>query len=102
MLASCTRNLSETTLLREQNAQLVQTSSAGLRIPKEAVRVEEDGKIGVYCLSGLQAKFKPVTILFEGESFYLVEYDRGNAAAIREGDLVIVAGEGLYDGKVVA
>ncbi len=102
VLASCTRNLSETTLLREQNAQLVQTSSAGLRIPKEAVRVEEDGKIGVYCLSGLQAKFKPVTILFEGESFYLVEYDRGNAAAIREGDLVIVAGEGLYDGKVVA
>jgi putative membrane fusion protein len=102
VLASSARYLSETTLLREQNAQLIQMSGSGLRIPKEAVRVEKEGKIGVYCLAGLQAKFKPVTILFEGESFYLVENDRGNAAAVREGDLVIISAEGLYDGKVVA
>jgi putative membrane fusion protein len=102
VVASSGRYLAETTLLRKQSAELINTSGSGLRVPKEAVRVNENGTIGVYCLTGIQAKFKPVDIVYESENFYLVENDRSNGSALREGDEVIVSGEGLFDGKVVA
>ena len=107
--------LQELTMLRQQRAQIVTGTVEGLRIPKEALRAEktirnEDGTtekvegIGVYCVVGMEARFKPVEVVYSGENFVIV---RSNAPAdkenirIRVGDKVIVAARGLYDGKVV-
>ena len=106
--------LSDTTLLRRQTVELVFDSITGIRVPKQALRVdqqtvtdEETGEEsqasvpGVYTLVGEQAEFKPVTVLYEGDSFVLVEPADSNRKSLRAGDVVIVASGQLYDGMVI-
>ena len=100
---SCTRYLADMTRARHAEAEIVFESWEGLRIAKKALRVDENGQSGVYCLVGLSARFKPVTVVFKGEDYCLVEPDNpsGETLRIREGDQAIIAAEDLYDGKVV-
>ena len=108
--------LSQLTLLREQSAQIIFSSVEGIRVPREAVRLvtetteNEDGTVtettvtGVYCVSGREAEFKPVTVLYSNENFALVEADIASnqeLLRLRPGDEVIVNARDLYDGKVI-
>ena len=77
--------------------------------------LDQVGQLGVYRVSGAQAEWVPVQILWEAEDYYLIAQadkvdEEGNqqtlsdyeqATALREGDTVIVSGEDIYDGKVV-
>ena len=115
VVLSTDKYLSDTTLLRRQTVELVFDSITGVRVPKEALRVEqqtvtdeetgEESQVsvtGVYALVGEQAEFKPVTILSQSDSFALVEAaDATDRKGLRAGDIVIVASEDLYDGKVI-
>lgn len=115
VVLSSDKYLADTTLLRRQTVELVFDSVTGVRVPKEAIRVEqrtvtdeETGEesqasvTGVYALVGEQAEFKPVTILKQGDTFTLVEAaDTSDRKGLRAGDIVIVAAEDLYDGKVI-
>jgi len=90
--------------LRREAARVVFTSKEGIRVPKEALRVDEDGQAGVYVASGHNARFRPVTILAEDEVSYLVEADPADGLdtrILRAGDQVVLASDTLYDGKVV-
>lgn len=105
---SLDRYLSQMTLQRHLTADIIDRSYSGLRIPKKAVRMNEQGQAGVYCVVGLQAEFKRIAIVYEGGDYYLVkpaEKDDGTpldgAMMLRENDEVIVSASGLYDGKVV-
>ena len=104
-----------TTLLRHQNAQIIFDSYTGLRVPRSAVRIltetvtDEDGTdltektTGVYCVWGSAARFKPVDIVWQEESYILVTPTEGASATrtLRAGDEVITAAEDLFDGKVI-
>lgn len=115
--------LPELTLLRQQSAEVILGSLEGIRVPREALRaekasVDENGELvtteqtGVYCLVGMEARFKPVEVLYSGDGFALVQsvYDGAagdltssqEVARLRNGDQVIVAGRDLYDGKVMS
>ena len=59
-------HLAYVTLLRAQNVELILARYEGLRIPKNALRVDADGSSGVYCLVGLRAYRKPVEVLWQG------------------------------------
>ena len=104
-----TRYLSYMTLLREQNAELFISAYDGLRVPKNALRVDENGVSGVYCLVGRVAYFKPVSIVYQGSDYCLVEPGTIEAATesqkslytLRPNDEVIVSAGELYNGKVV-
>ena len=122
---SSNRFLSDTTLLRRQTVELVFSSRIGIRVPREAVRVEtvtetetdpdtkEERQVErqvtcVYVQVGINAELKPVTILAQGEDYYVVESaipkdakDSQAKKALRSGDLVIGAGEDIWDGKVL-
>ena len=101
--------LSYVTALRAQSAELILESYTGLRIPKNALRIGEDGRTGVYCLIGRQSYFKPVELIYQGEDYCLVrpgemQVVRDSDAilyTLRAGDEVIVTAEELYNGKVV-
>lgn len=122
VVLSASRFLSETTLLRRQTVELVFHSVTGIRVPKEAVRVvtrtstdkdtgqtSQTSVTAVYAMVGVQAEEKPVTILEEGEDYFLVEpapFSNPNSLtetkkALRPGDEIIVRADGLYDGKVL-
>lgn len=106
--------LSHLTLLRQQSAQVITNTLEGIRVPKEALRIltktkeNEDGSTsqiqisGIYCIIGLEAWFKPVEILYNGEGFLLVQSaSQDEKLRLRPGDEVIISAQDLYDGKVV-
>ena len=108
-------NMAQVTLLRRQSAQLIWRTVAGIRVPNEALRaantkVDQEGNrttvesLGVSCVVGMEARFKPVEVLYSGDGFVLV---RSTAASdqeslrLRPGDEIIISAKDLYDGKVV-
>ena len=108
-------NMAQVTLLRRQSGQLIWRTVAGIRVPNEALRaantkVDQEGNrttvesLGVYCVVGMEARFKPVEVLYSGDGFVLV---RSTAASdqeslrLRPGDEIIISAKDLYDGKVV-
>lgn len=108
--------LPQLTLLRRQTAQVIFHTVEGIRVPLDALRIRtettenEDGTTsetqttGVYCVVGMEARFKPVEVLYSGDGFALVRAaapeDRENLR-LRPGDEVIISARDLYDGKVV-
>lgn len=107
--------LRELTLLRRQRAQIITETIGGIRVPRECLRAErayldENGRTvteertGIYCLVGREARFKPVEVIYSGDSFLLVAPapDLDATRVIRPGEQVIVAARGLFDGKVLA
>lgn len=100
--------LAAVTLIRETQAELILKTYSGLRVPKNALRMN-DGKAGVYCRIGLVAYYKPVHILFQNDDYIIVEpgeiesdaKSRIELYTIRAGDAVIISSEELYDGKVL-
>ena len=106
VLFRCVRYLPEVTLLRKQKAEVIFGKAAGLRAPKEALRmIEEDGErvTGIYCVVGTEARFKPVEVVYTGDTFLLVRSTaERESLRLRAGDELIVRAENLYNGKVVA
>lgn len=101
LVLSCSQYMQNVTLLRQQSADVVFNSYQGLRVPKDAVRVDEAGKTGVYTLEGATARWKPITILHDNGESYVVELDKTSTANLWPGDEVIIHAKNLYDGKVV-
>ena len=64
---------------------------------------EQEQVVGVYCLWGTTARFKPVEVVWQGEDYILVTPAEGTTGTrvLRDGDQVITAAEDLYDGKVI-
>ena len=101
--------LSAVSMLRDQSAELILESLDGLRVPKNALRIDADGNTGVYCRIGRQAWFKPVKLIYQGEDFCLLlpgEIDAVRESdyifyTLRAGDEVIVSAQELYNGKVL-
>ena len=126
IVLSAERGLKEITLLREQTVDLIFKRYSGIRIPKQALRMEtvtftdpetktetETQVLGVYAIAGAQAQFKPVDIIREGSDYALVSpatgsdyfrnFSSGEARlrTLRSGDEIVVTASDLYDGKVV-
>lgn len=101
LVLSCSYYMQDVTLLRQQSADVVFTSYAGLRVPKNAIRVNEASQAGVYVLEGNNAVWKPVNILYDNGESYVVELDKDSTGNLWPGDEIIVEAKNLYDGKVV-
>lgn len=107
--------LPQLTLLRQQSAMIVRDTIAGIRVPQAALhavntKLDENGQkvtvegTGLYCVVGMEARFKPVRVLHSGDGFVLVESTAASNQEnlrLRPGDEVIIAASNLYDGKVV-
>lgn len=108
-------HLPQLTLLRQQSAAIIRETINGIRVPQAALRaantkLDETGQrvtvegTGLYCVVGMEARFKPVRVLYSGDGFVLVESTAASNQEnlrLRPGDEVIIAASGLYDGKVV-
>ncbi|MCQ2420554.1 MAG: hypothetical protein MJ118_05405 [Clostridia bacterium] len=89
------------TLLRQQSADLVFASYSGLRVPKDAVRVTEDGRVGVYVREGAVAKWKSIRLLYDNGESYVAALDKSSTSNLWPGDEIIVHAKNLYEGKVL-
>lgn len=90
--------------LRQESCRVVFESATGIRIPKAALRVDEKNGAVVYIASGYVAKSRPVKILAETDSDYIVVSNPKNEEdkrLLQSGDELILASTDLYDGKVI-
>lgn len=112
--------LQELTLLRRQSAEIVLSTTEGIRVPRAALRVStqtvtetdeatgeevtrEVSVTGVYCVNGTKARFKPVEVLYTGEEYAILQPATDTEKLrLRAGDTVIVTARDLYDGKVIS
>lgn len=123
LVFSCRSGLADTTLLRRQTAEIITQHLTGIRIPRSALRalkqnvkrsvtdeatgktetVEEETTVtGVYTVVSRQAEFHPVTVLYQGEDYFLVApADPDAPDRLRAGDEILVYTAGITDGKVV-
>ncbi|MBQ9941288.1 MAG: hypothetical protein IJO74_07105 [Clostridia bacterium] len=99
---------------RLQELQIIKKSYSGLKIPKNALRIQDKFE-GVFVLSGNEVKFKRIHRIFESDSFYLAdlndplssgeylnnEQENNTYSYLSLYDAVITEGKELYDGKVV-
>ncbi|MDR0446295.1 MAG: hypothetical protein LBH17_04585 [Oscillospiraceae bacterium] len=115
---SCDYGMRDILNVRATDAEIVYGEISGLRVPRDAVRLEppgdESGESGangngtdgnlsaletyVYIAEGHRAKRVRVTILRDYGTAYIVQ---GRSSILRDGSEVIVKANGLYDGKVV-
>ena len=108
---SSSRYLILTTLLRCQTVELIFDRWSGLRIPKQALHLEEvtrtDDKTGepvsvqilaVYALVNGHAELREVEIVHEGEDYYVVRSVGTGPKVLRAEDTIITEATGLRDG----
>jgi len=96
---SSKRKMQDVASLRELAADIVFSRHSGIRVPKEAVHLDEDGSAFVYVLQAAQAHKAYMKIAAESGDFYLAEPEDG---MLCEGAQIITRGSGLAEGKVVS
>lgn len=101
LVVSCAERMQDVTALRAVTASLSFRTYEGLRLPKDAVRTE-DGETGVYVLVGAKARWKPVEILYEYGDYCLIRQETDGTDCLRADDGVILTGEEIRDGSVIA
>lgn len=113
VIFSCNRYLALTTLLRHQTVELIFESWSGLRIPKEALRLEDvvdpnpDGsgepqvtgtRTVVYALVNGRVESREVSVVHEDADYYVVRPIGTSYKVLRDGDTIITQGTGLQNG----
>ncbi|MGO5095988.1 HlyD family efflux transporter periplasmic adaptor subunit [Agathobaculum sp. LCP25S3_E8] len=100
---------SEMVSMRQQPIEIIIATYTGLKVPKEAVYVQEtttsDGKTqkedGVFILSGSFQKFKIINKLYETDDYYVVEQSATNSDMLVAQDQIIISGKNLQNNMVV-
>ncbi len=103
VIFSSNRQLANFSVDRSLSCEVIFKSYEGLRVSKKALRVNEEGQSGVYCMVGLTARFKPVSIVYSSGDYAIVTADDPSRETLRlrEGDTVIISAGELYDGMVM-
>ncbi|MBR7056462.1 MAG: hypothetical protein IKI17_05190 [Oscillospiraceae bacterium] len=101
VLFRCDTAMAETLALRSATASVIFGSYSGIRIPAQAVQVDEETQSTyVWCVTAMRLERKPIRILYAANEYVIVE--RGSAAdALREGNTVVVRGKDLEEGKLI-
>lgn len=94
------------TLMRAQSVRIRTGAVSGYKIPAEALTTLYNEK-GVFILVGSTVEFRRVTIIAEGDRYYIVntyasDNEEGiisNIPYLNVNDLIITSGNDLYDGK---
>ena len=97
----CDTHIADFAKVRKVSADAVVKTYSGLKVPREALRVNEDGQNGVYCLIDSQVKFKPVDIIFEKDSYYISRYDSSDTSSLLLYDEIVISAKNLENKKIV-
>lgn len=74
---------------------------AGIRIPKSAVRFDENENAGVYVKLGVEILFKKIDVMVYEGDYAIVKNTSDKDGYLSLYDSVVTEGTDLYDGKIV-
>jgi hypothetical protein len=95
------RGIHDIAPLRYLNAEIVFGIVSGIRVPKEAIHLGDDGTTFIYLQTGVRAEHVDVEILLEVGDSYLVRDGLESGTPLREGATIIVKANNLYHGNIV-
>lgn len=98
VVLSCDKELADLLGVRSMSADIVFKEYSGIRVPAEALHMDEDDNPYIYVMAGLQAHQVTVEIQGMSGAYYIVSSDD---TMLYEGADIIVSANNLYDGKVV-
>ncbi len=114
----CDRLDSAVTTGRTARFKLVIDTFGGLRVPRKALRYNEDGERGVFVEQGRNLVFKKVDVVYWADDYVICKQNvfkkRGDASSedadeyeeidddyLKLYDIIVTEGKDLYDGKFV-
>jgi len=101
VLFSSDRSIHEVAALRRLQAEIVNDVVTGIRVPKEAIHLDDDNTTFIFLQTGVRAERANVDILLESGDSYLVRDGAEAGTHLRAGSTIIVKANNLYHGKVV-
>lgn len=103
----CTLMNEELAALRKINGKIVISDFTGLKVNRDAVRIDENGNTGVYVRRGNIVNFRSLNIIYSEESFVIAAKPGENSnielpyTHLKQYDEVIISGKELKDGMVI-
>ncbi len=108
VILSCEYMDNKLCFMRFENIFIKKSSYFGFKIPKDSLKLYEDnGSLykGIYVKNGANLVFKKIDILYSGDDFVIAESFKDNyendEKCLVNGDMAVVHGKNLYDGKCV-
>lgn len=95
----CTTAMADMLTVRFAEASIITGTSEGLRVPKEAAHIDDDGTY-VYIVAGIRAEKKYISILQDMEDYYLVEISSGDDA-LKANSSIIITSHSISDGMLL-
>lgn len=97
----------ELTSLRKVEGKIIMNEYTGLKVSRDAVRLDEDGNSGVYVRIGNMVNFRSINIVYSEDSYVIAvkpTKDSGiklNHTHLKLYDEIIISGKELSDGMVI-
>ena len=108
VILSCEYMDNKLCFTRFENIFIKKSSYFGFKIPKDSLKLYEDNGVlykGIYVKNGANLVFKRIDILYSGDNFVIAESfkdsDLNEEKSLINGDMAVVYGKNLYDGKCV-
>jgi len=95
----CTTMTDTAASARVTDCEILFKQYTGIKIPKSAVRFDDEQNMGVFVNFSNIVNFKKITPVYEDDNYMIVPVDRDADNQIKLYDAIIVKGRNLYDGK---
>lgn len=97
----CEKFTSEVASLRRVSADIVFSTTSGLRVSSSAIRFDGEQNMGVFILDRGEVKFRKIEVVYEGNGYVIAKWYKGENGKLQLFDEVFTAGSDLYAGKVI-
>ncbi len=99
VVLKCTTMSSMAASARITDCEILFKQYTGIKIPKSAVRFDDEQNMGVFVNFSNIVNFKKITPIYEDDNYMIVPVERDANNQIKLYDAIIVKGRNLYDGK---
>lgn len=97
----CDQMNSALSTIRKESVEIQLVEHTGLKVPKNAVIVNEEQQAGVYIRSGNVVSFRKIEQIYSQPADYIVCKIVDDKDYLQMYDDIIVNGRDLYDGKII-
>ena len=97
----CDQMSAELSTIRKEALEIQLVEHTGLKVPKQAIVVDENQQVGVYIRSGNVVAFRKIEQLYSQPADYVVCRVVNEDGYLEMYDDIIVNGRDLYDGKII-
>lgn len=97
----CDQMSAELSTIRKESVEIQLIEHTGLKVPKEAIVVNDKQQAGVYIRSGNVVAFRKIEQLYSQPADYVICKIMNEDGYLQMYDDIVVGGRDLYDGKII-